>query len=97
MQQNFNVFENKWTESIRRCDFIQGFVIVLVSQALMYAIVTCNLPLYFRQEERKNAMLMLIRITREGTADWWDEHFKTILLLLLETLGDNDVRYKMSF
>ena len=45
----------------------------------------------FRQEERKNAMLQLIKMTREGTLGVWDEHFKTILLLLLETLGDNDV------
>ena len=36
-------------------------------------------------------MLQLIKITREGTLDVWEEHFKTILLLLLETLGDNDV------
>ena len=35
-------------------------------------------------------MLNLIKITREGASDVWDEHFKTILLLLLETLGDND-------
>ena len=45
----------------------------------------------FREEERKNAMLQLIKMTREGTLGVWDEHFKTILLLLLETLGDNDV------
>jgi len=43
-----------------------------------------------REEERKNAMLQLIKITREGTLDVWEEHFKTVLLLLLETLGDND-------
>ncbi|CAH1773834.1 unnamed protein product [Owenia fusiformis] len=43
-----------------------------------------------RQEERKNAMLTLIKMTREGTMALWDEHFKTVLLLLLETLGDDD-------
>ena len=52
-------------------------------------VLKCAFPC--RQEERKNAMLMLIRITREGNSDVWEEHFKTILLLLLETLGDNDV------
>jgi len=36
-------------------------------------------------------MLSLIKLTREGTFGLWDEHFKTILLILLETLGDNDV------
>ncbi|XP_069119548.1 CLIP-associating protein 1-like isoform X8 [Argopecten irradians] len=43
-----------------------------------------------RNDERKNAMLSLIKLTREGTFGLWDEHFKTILLILLETLGDND-------
>ena len=41
-------------------------------------------------EERTNAMLNLIKITREGNTEVWDEHFKTILLLLLETLGDSE-------
>ncbi|XP_021373906.1 CLIP-associating protein 1-like isoform X6 [Mizuhopecten yessoensis] len=43
-----------------------------------------------RNDQRKNAMLSLIKLTREGTFGLWDEHFKTILLILLETLGDND-------
>ena len=36
-------------------------------------------------------MLQLIKMTREGVVGIWEEHFKTILLLLLETLGDSDV------
>ncbi|XP_072114789.1 CLIP-associating protein 1a isoform X8 [Mobula birostris] len=43
-----------------------------------------------RVEERKAALLELLKITREDTLGVWDEHFKTILLLLLETLGDKD-------
>ncbi|KAK3607614.1 hypothetical protein CHS0354_034665 [Potamilus streckersoni] len=43
-----------------------------------------------RNEERKNAMLSLIKLTREGVFHLWDEHFKSILLILLETLGDDD-------
>ncbi|XP_013383701.1 CLIP-associating protein 2 isoform X3 [Lingula anatina] len=43
-----------------------------------------------RQEERKSAMWNLLKMTREGTVGIWEEHFKTILLLLLETLGDSD-------
>eukprot|EP00062_Callorhinchus_milii_P011445 gi/632957427/ref/XP_007894475.1/ PREDICTED: CLIP-associating protein 1 isoform X5 [Callorhinchus milii] len=43
-----------------------------------------------RVEERKGALLDLLKITREDTLGVWDEHFKTILLLLLETLGDKD-------
>lgn len=35
----------------------------------------------------------LLKIAREDSLAVWDEHFKTILLLLLETLGDKDVRY----
>ncbi|XP_066543392.1 CLIP-associating protein 1a isoform X7 [Amia ocellicauda] len=43
-----------------------------------------------RVEERKGALLDLLKITREDSLAVWDEHFKTILLLLLETLGDKD-------
>uniref|UniRef100_W5M252 Cytoplasmic linker associated protein 1 n=1 Tax=Lepisosteus oculatus TaxID=7918 RepID=W5M252_LEPOC len=43
-----------------------------------------------RVEERKGALLELLKITREDSPAVWDEHFKTILLLLLETLGDKD-------
>ncbi|XP_072300408.1 CLIP-associating protein 1a [Eucyclogobius newberryi] len=43
-----------------------------------------------RSEERKGALVELLKIIREDSAAVWDEHFKTILLLLLETLGDND-------
>ncbi|XP_041119937.1 CLIP-associating protein 1-A-like isoform X19 [Polyodon spathula] len=41
-------------------------------------------------EERRGALLDLLKITREGSLAVWDEHFKTILLLLLETLGDKE-------
>ncbi|XP_077473782.1 CLIP-associating protein 1a isoform X15 [Stigmatopora argus] len=43
-----------------------------------------------RSEERKGALLELLKITRDDSLAVWDEHFKTILLLLLETLGDKD-------
>ncbi|XP_039675010.1 CLIP-associating protein 1a isoform X39 [Perca fluviatilis] len=43
-----------------------------------------------RSEERKCALVELLKITREDSLAVWDEHFKTILLLLLETLGDKD-------
>ncbi|XP_054871473.1 CLIP-associating protein 1a isoform X20 [Amphiprion ocellaris] len=43
-----------------------------------------------RSEERKGALLELLKIAREDSLAVWDEHFKTILLLLLETLGDKD-------
>uniref|UniRef100_A0A674ELA5 Cytoplasmic linker associated protein 1a n=1 Tax=Salmo trutta TaxID=8032 RepID=A0A674ELA5_SALTR len=43
-----------------------------------------------RVEERKGALVELLKITREDSLAVWDEHFKTILLLLLETLGDKD-------
>ncbi|XP_047227287.1 CLIP-associating protein 1a isoform X18 [Girardinichthys multiradiatus] len=43
-----------------------------------------------RSEERKGALVELLKITREDSAAVWDEHFKTILLLLLETLCDKD-------
>ncbi|XP_048834855.1 CLIP-associating protein 1a isoform X4 [Brienomyrus brachyistius] len=43
-----------------------------------------------RVEERKGALVELLKITREDSLGVWDEHFKTVLLLLLETLGDKD-------
>ncbi|XP_053327890.1 CLIP-associating protein 1 isoform X8 [Spea bombifrons] len=43
-----------------------------------------------RVEERKGALCELLKITREDNIGVWEEHFKTILLLLLETLGDKD-------
>ncbi|XP_034741499.1 CLIP-associating protein 1a isoform X43 [Etheostoma cragini] len=43
-----------------------------------------------RSEERKCALVELLKITREDSLAVWNEHFKTILLLLLETLGDKD-------
>lgn len=45
-----------------------------------------------RSDERKGALVELLKITREDSLAVWDEHFKTILLLLLETLSDKDVR-----
>lgn len=50
-----------------------------------------------RSEERKGALVELLKITREDNVAVWDEHFKTILLLLLETLGDKDVRYLINY
>lgn len=43
-----------------------------------------------RTMERRKAMTTLKYMTRDGTFTLWDEHFKAILLILLETLGDND-------
>ncbi|XP_038623012.1 CLIP-associating protein 2 isoform X17 [Tachyglossus aculeatus] len=43
-----------------------------------------------RVEERKAALFELMKLTQEEAFGVWDEHFKTILLLLLETLGDKE-------
>ncbi|XP_036047934.1 CLIP-associating protein 2 isoform X11 [Onychomys torridus] len=43
-----------------------------------------------RIEERKTALYELMKLTQEESFSVWDEHFKTILLLLLETLGDKE-------
>uniref|UniRef100_A0A7N6AZT5 TOG domain-containing protein n=1 Tax=Anabas testudineus TaxID=64144 RepID=A0A7N6AZT5_ANATE len=43
-----------------------------------------------RVEERKGALCELLKLIRENTLQVWDEHFKTILLLLLETMGDRE-------
>ncbi|XP_038665824.1 CLIP-associating protein 2 isoform X24 [Scyliorhinus canicula] len=43
-----------------------------------------------RIEERKAAMYELLKSIQEESSGVWDEHFKTVLLLLLETLGDRE-------
>ncbi|XP_031442070.1 CLIP-associating protein 2 isoform X5 [Clupea harengus] len=44
-----------------------------------------------RVEERKAALCELMKLIRDTrTPTVWDEHFKTFLLLLLETLGDGE-------
>ena len=50
---------------------------------------------YCSHEQRIQAMHQLMKMTRDNCAAIWDDHFKTILLLLLETLGDNDVRVRV--
>ncbi|XP_069377325.1 CLIP-associating protein 1-B-like isoform X15 [Paralichthys olivaceus] len=41
-------------------------------------------------EERRQTLLELLKVAREDSLVVWEEHFKTMLLLLLETLGDKD-------
>lgn len=43
-------------------------------------------------EERRGTLLEMLKVAREDSLVVWEEHFKTMLLLLLETLGDKDVR-----
>ena len=47
----------------------------------------------FRYEDRRTALLSLIKKAREEKAEVWDEYFNAVLLILLETLGDVDVSY----
>ncbi|PAA85704.1 hypothetical protein BOX15_Mlig005832g2, partial [Macrostomum lignano] len=43
-----------------------------------------------RHEQRKFCMQRLIGLVRDKTALNWDDHFKNILLILLETLSENE-------
>lgn len=43
-------------------------------------------------KEHRGTLLELLKVAREDSPVVWEEHFKTTLLLLLETLGDKDVR-----
>lgn len=75
-----------------------GLFLILTEFALDYLDLVADLLKELsnhneRVEERKGALVELLKITREDSLAVWDEHFKTILLLLLETLGDKDVRY----
>lgn len=42
----------------------------------------------YRNEERKLALSQLITATRDPTV--WDDNFKNVLRLLIETIGDKD-------
>lgn len=44
-----------------------------------------------RVEERKAALSELLKLIHDNMLQVWDEHFKTILLLLLETMSDREV------
>lgn len=48
--------------------------------------------LIFRNNERKDVMFFLIKMTREGNFNFWDEYFKIIFFVLLEIFGDINVR-----
>ncbi|XP_026157309.1 CLIP-associating protein 1-A-like isoform X13 [Mastacembelus armatus] len=41
-------------------------------------------------EERRGTLVELLKVAREDSSVVWEEHFKTMLLLLLEMLGDKD-------
>lgn len=47
-------------------------------------------------EDRRGTLLELLKAAREDSLVVWEEHFKSMLLLLLETLGDKDVRRRLS-
>uniref|UniRef100_A0A1I8I5Z4 TOG domain-containing protein n=1 Tax=Macrostomum lignano TaxID=282301 RepID=A0A1I8I5Z4_9PLAT len=46
--------------------------------------------LNLQHEQRMSSMQRLVRMVRDNSVDSWDENFKTVLLILLETLGDNE-------
>lgn len=41
-------------------------------------------------DQKRTSLLELLKVCREETSAVWDEHFKTTLLLLLETLGHTE-------
>lgn len=49
-----------------------------------------------RNEERKNAMQCLMKLAVDGKVELWDKHFKPVLLILLETLADDDYKIRGS-
>ena len=52
-------------------------------------LVKCTLETFFRHEERKACMLRIVKMIRENCMEGFDDNFKPMLLILLETLGDN--------
>ncbi|XP_036366142.1 CLIP-associating protein 1-B isoform X14 [Octopus sinensis] len=47
-----------------------------------------------RNDERKNAMHLLMKLAIDGKTELWDKHFKPVLLILLETLADDDYKIR---
>ena len=47
----------------------------------------------FRVRERRHMLDTLLKWVRNNaiSVEQWDEHFKSILLILIETFGDSDV------
>jgi CLIP-associating protein 1/2 len=43
-----------------------------------------------RVEQRKNALISLTKLIKEGNQVVWEEHFRTCLLMLFETMGDRE-------
>ena len=47
--------------------------------------------LRYSSDVRKSALLSLIKKAREEQPEVWDEYFNAVLLILLETVTDDDV------
>ncbi|XP_041372233.1 CLIP-associating protein 1-like isoform X7 [Gigantopelta aegis] len=48
-----------------------------------------------RNEQREKALMYLMMLPQEPWFSHWEEHFKSILLILLETLSDDDGNIRM--
>uniref|UniRef100_A0AAY4DXS6 TOG domain-containing protein n=1 Tax=Denticeps clupeoides TaxID=299321 RepID=A0AAY4DXS6_9TELE len=77
---------------VSRCPVYRHFCSVFTEKDVCLAEVVAELSNMNKStDERKAALCDLMRIVRDAPVQAiWDEHFKTVLLLLLETLGDGE-------
>uniref|UniRef100_A0AAY4DXP2 TOG domain-containing protein n=1 Tax=Denticeps clupeoides TaxID=299321 RepID=A0AAY4DXP2_9TELE len=80
------------SRDVSRCPVYRHFCSVFTEKDVCLAEVVAELSNMNKStDERKAALCDLMRIVRDAPVQAiWDEHFKTVLLLLLETLGDGE-------
>ena len=53
--------------------------------------VPLGAPSGMQSEEKKEALGELLRMAREEVPELWEEHFNTLLSLIMKNIGDDEV------
>ena len=53
--------------------------------------VPLGAPSGMQSEEKKDALGELLRMAREEVPELWEEHFNTLLSLIMKNIGDDEV------
>ena len=65
------------------CNFVESGLVFIETVEIVL--------LRYSSDVRKSALLSLIKKAREEQPEVWDEYFNAVLLILLETVTDDDV------
>ena len=71
---------------------ITSFTVFLCTLYMILMWLNCGVG-WDSSDVRKSSLLSLIKKAREEQAEVWSEYFNAMLLILLETVTDEDVRY----